>query len=68
MSDESIPAGTTLLLKGGQALTPSTDWHDPSQADIAIADDKIVGVCPSYLSLPKSISARSDDAIRTRRA
>jgi 5-methylthioadenosine/S-adenosylhomocysteine deaminase len=48
MSDESIPAGTTLLLKGGQALTPSTDWHDPSQADIAIADDKIVGVCPSY--------------------
>jgi 5-methylthioadenosine/S-adenosylhomocysteine deaminase len=48
MSEESIPAGTTLLLKGGQALTPSTDWHDPPQADIAIADDKIVGVCPSY--------------------
>jgi 5-methylthioadenosine/S-adenosylhomocysteine deaminase len=48
MSDESIPAGTTLLLKGGQALTPTTDWHDPPQADIAIADDKIVGVCPGY--------------------
>jgi 5-methylthioadenosine/S-adenosylhomocysteine deaminase len=48
MSNESIPAGTTLLLKGGQALTPNTDWHDPPQADIAMAGDKIVGVCPGY--------------------
>lgn len=48
MSDESIPAETTLLLKGGQVLTPNTDWHDPPQADIAIAGDKIVGVCPGY--------------------
>jgi guanine deaminase len=48
MPDEPVPAGTTLLLKGGQALTPDTDWHDPPQADIAIADDKIVGVCPGY--------------------
>jgi cytosine/adenosine deaminase-related metal-dependent hydrolase len=48
MSEESIPAGTTLLLKGGQALTPSADWHDPPRVDIAIADDKIVGVCPSH--------------------
>jgi 5-methylthioadenosine/S-adenosylhomocysteine deaminase len=48
MSDESVPAGTTLLLKGGQVLTPDTDWHDPPQADIAIAGDRIVGVCPGY--------------------
>ena len=48
MPDESIPAGTTLLLKGGLALTPGTDWHDPPSADIAIAGDKIVGVCAGY--------------------
>src|ERR1700726_2516028 len=48
MSDASIPAGTTLLLRGGRALTPDTDWHDPPQADIAIAGDKIVGVGPGY--------------------
>ena len=45
MADETIPTGTTLLLKGGRALTPATDWHDPPQADIAIAGDKIAGVC-----------------------
>src|ERR1700681_2729758 len=48
MPDASIPAGTTLLVKGGRALTPDTDWHDPPQADIAIAGDRIVGVGPSY--------------------
>ena len=48
MSDELIPAGTNLLLKGGQVLTPNADWHNPPQADIAIAGDKIVGVCPAY--------------------
>ncbi len=48
MSDESIPAGTNLLLKGGQVLTPNADWHNPPQADIAIAGDKIVGVCSAY--------------------
>ena len=48
MPDELIPAGTTLLLKGGLALTPDSDWHDPPSADIAIAGDKIVGVCPGY--------------------
>src|ERR1700722_14671820 len=48
MSEETLPAETTLLLKGGLALTPNTDWHDPPQADIAIAGDKIVGVCPGY--------------------
>jgi 5-methylthioadenosine/S-adenosylhomocysteine deaminase len=48
MRDQSIPEGTTLLLTGGRPLTPDTDWHDPPQADIAIAGDQIVGVCPAY--------------------
>jgi guanine deaminase len=48
MSDKPIPVGTTLLLKGGRALTPSADWHDPPQVDIAVARDKIVGVCSGY--------------------
>ena len=48
MNDEPIPAGTTLLVKGGQPLTPHADWHDPAQADIAIAGDKIVGVSAGY--------------------
>jgi 5-methylthioadenosine/S-adenosylhomocysteine deaminase len=37
-----------LLLRGGRALTPNTDWHDPPQVDIAIGGDRIVGVCPGY--------------------
>lgn len=48
MSNQAIPAGTTLVLKGGQVLTPNTDWNDPTQADIAIAGDKIVGIFPDY--------------------
>jgi guanine deaminase len=48
MSDQPIPAGTTLLLRGGRALTPSTDWHDPPEVDIAVAGDRIAGVCPGY--------------------
>jgi len=48
MTDESIPAGTTLLLRGGQALIPDADWHDPARADIAIAGDRIAGVSAGY--------------------
>ena len=48
MSDRSLPAGTTLLLKGGLVLTPGADWHDPPQADIAIAGDKIIGIEADY--------------------
>ena len=48
MSDEPIPAGTTLLLRAGRALTPGADWHDPPQVDIAVAGDKIAGICPAY--------------------
>ena len=48
MTDEPIPAGTTLLLRGGRALTPGTDWHDPPEVDIAVAGDRIAGVHPGY--------------------
>jgi 5-methylthioadenosine/S-adenosylhomocysteine deaminase len=48
MTDKSLPAGTTLLLKGGRTLTPGADWHDPPCADIAIAGDKIVGISAGY--------------------
>jgi len=49
MSDTgTIPPETTLLLKGGQAFTPGTDWHDPPRVDIAIAGDRIAGVAADY--------------------
>ena len=48
MSTESVPPGTTLLLRGGRALTPHADWHHPTQVDIAIAADKIAGIHPGY--------------------
>src|SRR5262245_49486945 len=48
MSDQALPAGTTLLLRGGRPLTPDVDWHDPAQADIAVAGDKIAGICSGY--------------------
>jgi 5-methylthioadenosine/S-adenosylhomocysteine deaminase len=48
MSEETLPAGTTLLLKFGLALTPNADWHDPPQVDIAVGGDTIVGVSPGY--------------------
>ncbi len=39
MSEDNLPAGTTLLIKGGRALTPDSDWHQPPCVDIAIAGD-----------------------------
>jgi guanine deaminase len=48
MSEQVIPVGTTLLLKGGRALMPDADWNDPPQADIAIAGDKIAGISLDY--------------------
>src|ERR1700676_4102747 len=48
MSDQALPAGTTLLLRGGRALTPAANWHDPPPADIAIAEDRIAGGAPGY--------------------
>jgi 5-methylthioadenosine/S-adenosylhomocysteine deaminase len=48
MSEQPVPAGTTLLLSGGRALLPGGDWHNPDQVDIAIAGDTIAGVAPRY--------------------
>ena len=55
MADEVLPSGTTLLLKGGRVFTPESDWHDPPQADIAVAGDKIVGVSSDYRAEGQSI-------------
>jgi len=48
MPDQSLQAGTTLLIKGGRALTPGSDWHQPPSVDIAIAGDTIAGVADAY--------------------
>jgi len=48
MTSQALPAGTTLLLRGGRVLTPDADWHDPPQADVAVAGDRIAGVAPGY--------------------
>ena len=48
MSDDAVPPGTTLLVKGGRALAPETDWHDPPYVDIAVAGDRIAGVAAAY--------------------
>src|SRR5215470_16267551 len=58
---EAIPAGTTLLLKGGQVLTPDTDWNDPPRADVAIAGDTIAGIAESFAA-PADASPRELDA------
>jgi 5-methylthioadenosine/S-adenosylhomocysteine deaminase len=50
MPDQPIPAGTTLLLKGGRALLPGGDWHEPGQVDIAIAGDTIAGTAENYVA------------------
>src|SRR3984957_17001888 len=62
MSDQALSAGTTLLLRGGRALTPAADWHDPPQADIAVAGDLIAGVAPAY----RLADARGVDVIEAR--
>ena len=48
MTSQALPAGTTLLLRGGRVLAPGADWHDPPPADVAIAGDRIAGVGPGY--------------------
>ena len=45
---DRLPAGTTLLIRGGRALTPTADWHQPAYADIAIAGDTISGISDAY--------------------
>src|SRR5262245_29561514 len=50
MPDASLPAGTTLLIKGGRALIPGSDWHQPPSVDIAVAGDTIAGIADEYSS------------------
>ena len=71
MSDEKLPAGTTLLIKSGRALTPGSDWHQPPCVDIAIAGDTIVGIAGAYSLADRSaievIDAR-DHLVRVQKA
>ena len=48
MSVQQLPPGATLLIRGGEALLPDGDWHQPDRVDIAIAGDTIAGVAPAY--------------------
>ena len=48
MSVQPIPAGTTLIIRGGRAMLPLADWHEPDALDIAIAGDAIAGIAPCF--------------------
>ena len=48
MTEHALPAATTLLLKGGQVLTPDADAHKPPQLDVAIAGDRIAAVAAGF--------------------
>ena len=47
MSPQPIPPGTTLIVRGGRALLPDSDWHAPEPVDIAIAGPEIAAIAPS---------------------
>ena len=48
MSVQQLPPGATLLIRGGEALLPDGDWHQPDRVDIAVAGYTIAGVAPAY--------------------
>ena len=48
MSTEPLPAGTTLVVRGGQTMLPDADWHQPAPMDIAIAGNTIAGIAPAF--------------------
>jgi 5-methylthioadenosine/S-adenosylhomocysteine deaminase len=48
MSTQPLPAGTTLVVRGGQTLLPDVDWHKPATMDIAIAGNAIAGIAPAF--------------------
>lgn len=37
-----------MLIEGGRAFTPNSDWHQPPCVDIAVAGDTIVGIADAY--------------------
>src|SRR6516165_8113719 len=51
MSPKPIPAETTLIIRGGQAMLPLADWHQPDTLDIAIAGDAIAGIAPHFAEI-----------------
>ena len=51
MSPQPIPAGTTLIIRGGRAMLPLADWHEPDALDIAIAGDTIAGIAPDFAAI-----------------
>lgn len=51
MTAEPVPAGTTLIIRGGRAILPDADWHAPPEVDIAIAGGEIAGIAPSFAPL-----------------
>ena len=48
MTPQPLPAGTTLIIRGGRAILPDADWHTPDTADIAIAGDTVAGIAASF--------------------
>jgi len=48
MTPQPLPAGTTLIIRGGRAILPAADWHAPGTVDIAIAGDTIAGVAAAF--------------------
>src|SRR6195256_4976362 len=48
MTPQPLPTGTTLIIRGGRAILPASDWHAPATADIAIAGDTIAGIAASF--------------------
>jgi guanine deaminase len=58
-----LPTDATLLIAGARVLLPDGDWHDPETADIAIKDDRIIGIARRYelargQQAPETIDAR----------
>jgi 5-methylthioadenosine/S-adenosylhomocysteine deaminase len=51
MTAEPVPAGTTLIIRGGRAILPDGDWHAPPEVDIAIAGGEIAGIAPRLATL-----------------
>jgi guanine deaminase len=48
MSPLPIPPGTTLIIRGGRAMLPADNWHEPAEVDIAIAEHAIAGIAPVF--------------------